>query len=171
MLDLNTLGRGLPAITPAFGQALAEAGGVCLEDRGHAQGAQLQVQGYASKSHALVWPAVTEQALRCWNDPEVATEHGAVGVAVLLAKNEIGCSVIERSRKGTGFDYWLGEEGDGVFQNKARLEISGIRQGDEKQLRARVKQKITQTDPSDGVLPAFVIVVEFGCPAAEVRQK
>ena len=51
MLDLNTLKDGLPAITPAFGAALAEAGGVCLEDRGHSQGKELQVQGHADSSH------------------------------------------------------------------------------------------------------------------------
>jgi hypothetical protein len=38
-------------------------------------------------------------------------------------------TVIERSRKGTGFDYWLGSEdeaGELPFQNKVRLEVSGI---------------------------------------------
>jgi len=171
MLDLNTLANGLPAITPALGKALAEAGGVCLEDRGHIQGKALQVQGYTKNEYALFWPAVTEQARRCWNDTEVATEYGAVGIAVLLAKSEIGYSVIERSRKGTGFDYWLGNDKDSLFQNKARLEISGIRKGDDKSLRTRVNQKVKQTDPSDGTLPAFVIVIEFGCPVAEVREK
>lgn len=150
---------------------MAEAGGVCLEDQGHPQGTQLQVKGRASITYSLFWPAVTEQVLRCWNDPEVATEHGAVGVAVLLAKGEIGHSVIQRSRKGTGFDYWLGAEEAGLFQNKARLEISGIRKGDATAVRSRVKQKLAQTEPSDGALPAFVIVVEFGCPVAEIVQE
>jgi hypothetical protein len=171
LLDLGRLAQGLPAITPAFGAILAEAGGVCLEDRGHAQGKELQVQGDWENAYLLAWPPVTQQALRCWNDPQVATEHGAVGIAVLLAKEEIGHEVIERSRKGTGFDYWMGEEGDTLFQNKARLEISGIRTGDERTIRSRTREKIKQTIPSDGMLPAFVIVVEFGVPVAEVRQK
>jgi len=42
MLNLNELGEGLPAITPAFGRALAEAGGICLESEGHVEGEQLQ---------------------------------------------------------------------------------------------------------------------------------
>ena len=171
MLDLNELGRGFPAITPAFGKALAEACGVCLESQGHSQGQQLKVKGDYSNEYPLGWPAITEQTVRCWNYPEVATEHGAVGIAVLLAKREIGFSVIERSRKGTGFDYWLGDDSDLPFQNKARLEISGIRVGSDSSIRARISQKLKQTDPSDDVFPAYVIVIEFSRPIAELRKK
>lgn len=171
MLDLNELEKGLPAITPAFGKALAEAGGVCLESQGHIQGQQLRVKGDYSNEYSLAWPEVTSQAMRCWNVPEFTTEHGAVGVAVLLAQKEIGFSVIERSRKGTGFDYWLGDDNIDPFQNKARLEISGIRTGTNRTIRTRLLQKIKQTDPSDGILPAFIIVVEFSQPIAELKEK
>jgi hypothetical protein len=171
MLDLRDLIEGLPAITPAFGSALAEAGGVCLESEGHLQGDTIVVRGDFRNEHCLAWPSLTEQAIRCWNDPEVATEHGAVGIAVLLAKKEIGFTVVERSRKGTGFDYWMGDTRDEPFQNMARLEISGIRSGDDRIIRARVQQKLKQTNASDGVLPAFVVIVEFGNPVAEVHKK
>ena len=170
MLDLGDLGHGLPAITPHFGMALAEAGGVCLESQGHVQGVQLFVRGYRNKRYPLAWPPVTDQARRCWNDPEVATEHGAVGIAVLLAQKEIGYTVIERSQKGTGFDYWMGDGSSFLLQKKARLEISGIRRGSDR-VKTRVRQKLRQTDPSDGSKPAYVIVVEFGHPLAEVQEK
>lgn len=171
MLNLNSLGNGLPAITPSFGMSLAEAGGVCLESQGHAQGVQLNVRGYSNRRYPLAWPPITEQIRRCWNDHEVATEHGAVGIAVLLAQKEIGYTVIERSRKGTGFDYWMGEMSEYLFQNKARLEISGIRKGSDQQVRERVRQKLQQINRSDGTLPSYVIVVEFGQPRAEVQKK
>jgi hypothetical protein len=162
----------MPAITPAFGQYLAEAGAVCLESEGHSQGQTLSVCGSHRTSYQLTWPAVTDQVLSCLNDPEVATEHGAVGIAVLLAKKLLGYSVVQRSRKGTGFDYWLGDDSRMPFQNKARLEVSGIRHGDEAGVRARVRQKRRQTDASDGTaLPAHVIVVEFSQPAAQVEAK
>ena len=51
------------------------------------------------------------------------------------------------------------------------LEISGIREGNDQQVKARVQQKLKQTDRSDGALPAYVIVVEFGEPLAEVQEK
>ena len=171
MLDLNELSAGLPAITPPYGSILAEAGGYCFESVGHKPGDSIIIQGDYEKEYTLLWPTIDDQVRRCWNDPEVTTEHGAVGVAILLAKKEIGYDVIERSRKGTGFDYWLGNEEDNPFQNKARLEISGIRNGNNSQIRSRVKTKIKQTDPSDGMLPAFVIIVEFSKPLAEVRKK
>jgi len=171
MLDLNELADGLPAITPAFGMALAEAGAVCLEAEGHRQGDMLEVTGHCAAKYSLFWPPVTPQAQRCWNDEPVTTEHGAVGIAVLLAKKEIGYTVIERSRKGTGFDYWMGAETERPFQSKARLEISGIRCGDQHEIRKRRVQKLRQTNRSDGTLPAYVVVVEFSVPVAEVTQK
>lgn len=170
MLNLSDLANGLPAISPAFGQYLAEAGAVCLESQGHANGQELSVQGIHSQVYPLRWPEVTDQMERCLNDPEVATEHGAVGIAVLLMKCLIGYAVIQRSRKGTGFDYWLGDETDMPFQNKARLEVSGIRNGDQKTVKTRVRQKLMQAKVSDETrLPAYVVVVEFGQPLAEVR--
>lgn len=93
-----------------------------------------------------------------------------MGIAVLLAQKEIGYTVIERSRIGTGFDYWLGKESN-LFQKKARLEISGILRGSNSDVKARIRQKLKQTNRSDGVLPAYVIVVEFGHPLAEVQKK
>ncbi len=170
MLDLNDLGYGLPAITSEFGMGLAQAGGVCLESQNHEQGVQLSVQGYSNNSYPLTWPTITDQTRRCWNDPREATEFGAMGIAVLLAQKEIGYTVIERSRIDTGFDYWLGEESN-LFQKKARLEISGIRRGSKRDVKARIRQKLKQTNRSDGSLPAYVIVVEFGHPLAEVEKK
>jgi predicted NUDIX family NTP pyrophosphohydrolase len=76
MLDLSDLANGLPAISPAFGQYLAEAGAVCLESQGHANGQELSVQGIRSEGYTLRWPNVTDQMERCLNDPEVATDYG-----------------------------------------------------------------------------------------------
>ena len=92
-------------------------------------------------------------------------------MAILLARREVGYSVIERSRKGTGFDYWMGAESELPFERKARLEISGIRKGRNREVNARVKQKLKQIERSGDSPAAYVIVVEFGTPLAEVRQK
>ncbi len=173
MLDLNDLGKGdIPAISPAMGASLAEAGGVCLESQGHTQGVRLIVRGYSDNTYTLVWSPITEQSRRSWNDPENATEYGALGIGILIAKAEIGYEVIRRSWKGTGFDYWIGLASDEGFVNKAGLEISGIRDGDEHIIRARVREKLQQTDRSDHLkLEIYVIVVEFGRPLAEVHKK
>jgi hypothetical protein len=79
--------------------------------------------------------------------------------------------VVERSKKGRGFDYWLGDDDDLLFVGKARLEISGILSGSKAQIAARVKEKKGQLKPSDYLAPGYVAVVEFGQPAAHVEVK
>ena len=177
MLDLNELGLGLPGITPEWGKAMAQAAGVCLESQGHRQGVQLHVTGVGENTYVLHWPLTTGQTLRAFADFQEATEFGATAIAVLLAKKEFRYAAIERAVKGTGIDYWLGPETDGPpFQFKARLEVSGILrvEGNDKEVESevasRIRQKLRQTQPSSGSLPAYVIVVEFGTPLAGVNK-
>lgn len=96
-------------------------------------------------------------------------------IAILLAIKKTGYSTVERSIKGTGFDYWLGEAKNTEelpFQRKARLEISGIRSGNEYQVNRRVNMKLMQTNRSDNIgLPAYIIVVEFSMPMSIFKEK
>lgn len=74
---------------------------------------------------------------------------------------------MQRSAKGSGVDYWLGNESDdvGLFQKKARLEVSGILVGTNSEMQRRLKRTLAQTAPSDSTsLPAYVAIVEFGAP-------
>jgi hypothetical protein len=104
---------------------------------------------------------------RCYNDPDRATELGACAVAILLIRDLTGLTTIEQSRRGDGFDYWLGSAEELSFQ--ARLEVSGVRVGDDTAVRARVNQKLRQTHRSDASgLPAYVVVVLFSRPMAYV---
>lgn len=173
MIDLNILGEGdIPAISKSVGAFIAEAGGVCLEHNGHTRGHTLSVRGYRNNQYSLSWPLITSQSFAAWNDLEQATEYGAVAVAVLVAKAEIGYEILRQSRKGTGFDYWIGSASEEGFVDKAGLEISGILKGDDRTIRARVREKLNQTDQSDqSQLEMYVIVIEFGRPLAEVQKK
>ena len=171
-IDLEKLADGLPAITPSLGASLAEAGAICFAGQGHTVGVELKVDGEYIETFKVYWPIITEQMRRCWNDEEVTTEHGAYAVAFLLIRSLTEFTVIERSRKGIGFDYWLGYEDDEIpFQNRARLEISGIRKGNDRVVKARIKQKINQAKRSGGLLRVFIIVVEFGRPLSYVVKK
>jgi hypothetical protein len=58
-------------------------------------------------------------------------------------------TIVERACKGTGFDYWLGDEDDDLFQWKARLEISGILKG--------TKKRSTQGFETNSLKPMFPI--------------
>ncbi len=55
--------------------------------------------------------------------------------------------------------YFIDTEGIIPFQNKVRLEVLGIRKGDDSRVKARVKQKKEQTKSSDGKYPAYIILV------------
>ena len=173
-LVITDLAKGLPAITPSFGAALAEACAVCLKEQKHSQGVEITVDGDFDAKFELFWQPVTEQMLRCWNDEEFTTEQAAYGIAFLIIRELTDLTVIERSRKGTGFDYWLGtsdtDEGQ-PFKNKVRLEVSGIRKGNLSLVKARVKQKKEQTKVSDGLFPAYIIIVEFSTPLSYVECK
>lgn len=175
VLSLQSLNQGLPAITPAFGAAIAEAGAICLTDEAHQPGVMLEIEGAFSTPFKLDWQPVTPQARRCWNDEEYTTEQAAYGVAFLLILQLTNFTVIERSRKGTGFDYWLGIPDATAtlpFQRMARLEVSGIRKGSRSQINTRVKQKTEQTRASDAQgLPAYIIVVEFSRPISVIITK
>ena len=176
MLDLRELRLGLlPGVTAAAGGALAEAAGVCLESQHHRQGVVLRVQGDRQARHEMRWPLITPQAVRTWADEQEATEEGAAGVAALLAREEIGYLVVERSKRGTGFDYWLGNSPDEVAAYKAKMEVSGIRNGSEAEINDRVREKMEQmqkpSPPVAPALPAYAVVTEFSRPVAEIRER
>jgi hypothetical protein len=106
-------------------------------------------------------------------DLQEATEYGAYGVALVIAVKITGIPFVERSAKETGIDYWLGDGADerGIFQRTARLEVSGILRGNDKQITARLKTKIIQTKRSDQtLLPAYAIIVEFAEPTARLTR-
>jgi hypothetical protein len=133
----------------------------------------MAVKGDFQSELSIQWIPLIDpaQVRRTWGDPEVATEHGAYALAALLVVVLTPWTIVERSRKGTGFDYWLGPKGSPgeLFQGKARLEVSGIRSGSLRDVERRVGQKRQQVNRSarSGV-PAVVAVVEFGVPGSHV---
>jgi hypothetical protein len=110
--------------------------------------------------------------LHCYADLGEATERGAYGIAILLVMHLAGFKVVQRSVKGTGFDYWLGFADALPFQDKARLEVSGILNGNEGVISSRLRIKIEQTRKSDRLnIPAYVVIVEFGNPLSRVKTR
>jgi hypothetical protein len=177
----------LRGITPSYGGSLAEAASVCLEDQGHGPVVLLEVVGAFDAEFELVRQGVTDEIRMSHNDLVRAAEDGACAVAVLLVRELSGWSAFcqaarsgRRSTRGlergtnnkTGFDYWVGSVDDGLFQDKARLEVSGILRGTGSRIRWRAKGKMVQPSVSDATgLPAYAVVVEFGRPIAEIARR
>ena len=173
ILDMDILKEGLPGITPAIGTLFAEASLLCFHQHGHPVGTRLIIDGTFKTSHPVIWSdAITEQTVDAWQDQQEATEFGACGIAILLVLKLTSYTVIRRAVKGDGIDYWFGkQDAQPPFQNAARLEISGILTGDDSAIRRRLREKQAQTTPTDGLLPAHVVIVEFSSPLAHYLVK
>lgn len=153
-----------------MGAFAAEAASVIFESNSHQSGVQMEVLEEQLSTYSVLWPPPHANAKATHNDLQDAVEHGAYGIAFLLAEALTTFKVIERSRKGTGFDYWLGEGDSHPFQRAARMEVSGII-NNPSSVDGRVKVKMTQTDRSKGTLPAFIAVVEFGQPKSVFKKR
>ena len=153
--------------------AMAEAAAVCLEDNGHGSGTPLKVSGSNRGTFTVQWTALPIQAHAEWADLQEATEHGAYFIAIRLVDNLTGLTVVQRSKKGTGFDYWLAPKGTKtlLFQNTSRLEVSGILRGSRAAVRQRARQKLQQALSQIRTGAAYAAVVEFGSPLAHMVKK
>lgn len=174
ILDIHDILDGFQGITPAKAQFLHESCVVCLHRNSHTSPKTMGVDGISKDPLDLRWTTqVTDQIERSCGDQEEATEHGAECIAALMAIRLTDYTIVRRSRKGTGVDYWLGYKNDLLFQDAARLEVSGIFRGGDDKIAVRVKQKLAQTDQSygQGALPAYACVVEFGKPHAVFQKR
>ena len=147
---------------------------VCMHRNNHDDEVFLELIGDKKASIALTWDDYfDEQIDRAWNDQDVATEYGAVCISAMLVRECTDYTIIERSRKGTGFDYWLGYDNIIPFQNSARLEISGIFiETEQNNVEKRFQKKKKQTNQSDDTrLPAYISIVEFSKPRAIFAKK
>ncbi len=172
-LSLNELEKGLPGISEKVGSFLCEASSYCFHLQKHKNGVEMHVKGDSEKVFQVTWEnEITEQTRNTWNDTQDLIEFGASGVAILLTIEMTDFTVIRRAKKGEGIDYWLGKK-DSIlpFEDAARLEVSGILEGNESTIKTRVKQKKAQTYPTDGVFPAYISVIEFSKPVSHLEKK
>jgi hypothetical protein len=170
---LSSLKEGMPGLTPTWGGVLAEAASVCLEEQNHEICVELVVDGIFEELLVLERLTVDEQMRDSHYDEQEATEHGACGIAILGICCLTNLRVLKRSWKGSGCDYWIGPDKDPWFEGAVRLEISGIRKGDESTIRTRVQRKVQQTQLWGGtnLSPAFVGVVEFSRPLLRIAKQ
>lgn len=172
-IKITDIKRGLPGISSIAAQQLYETFEVCMHSSGHSEVVPLILAGDFTDSIVLHWQdECNELKIRTYADMQYTTEHGAVCLSVMLTTALTPYTIIERSRKGTGFDYWLGDKNSYLFQRKARLEVSGILHGDDSMIKNRHAAKIEQTNKSDKLqLPAYISVIEFSKPKALFAKK
>ena len=176
ILNISELNNGLPTITSSYGQEMAEAAVFCLQKNSHQSEKCIlnciKTIKNDTTDFQLIWDELDPRVENTYSDIEEATEHGAMGLAMLLSIKLTKYKTVKRSMKGGGFDYWIGDKDGNMFQEKARLEVSGIFQGNDSQFKSRVKQKFKQTNISDSSgFDCFVSVIEFSKPMASFLSK
>ena len=167
-VDLRAFAQGTHHLSPAMCANLAEAAVVCLTQQGHVSDIPMDVDG---QEVTVVCGTPDTRAGASHADRQEATEEGAVALAITLVRDGTEFDVIQRSWKGTGFDYFLAHAGSNPpFDRAACLEVSRIFDEDDLTMARRIKQKQQQIDAGDGALPGFVVVVGFRQPRAAVRS-
>ena len=151
-------------VTESISGAYAEAACVCL-DRHHAPDVDFAVEDTGKSSIAKAsWASpVDARVLSAWNNVTDTTENGAYGLALAAVECSRGLVAIRRAETLTGADYYVNTPDAPVDDLEAsfRLEVSGMESGDETAIKARLRQKIAQTEKSKSNLPALVWVVAF----------
>ena len=171
---IRPINLGTPAISDPYATMLGEAAAVCFEENSHRSGVALNLAGVSTQTFAIEWQKLEAAHKSTYADLQEATEFGAYGMALVVIREVTGKTAIERSAKGGGFDWWIGDSDDpsGLpFHGKARLEVSGILRDRGGALETRLQVKKRQTDPSDSLGPAIIAIIEFGQPKAHIEVK
>jgi hypothetical protein len=174
-VNFDSLKAGKLGLSVAYGAFLAEGAAFCLYKNDHHSPSDLALTLDVPAIASLLWNEVGPELDSTWADLKEAAEYGAYAVAIVVCLQVTNLSRVERcAQEGTGIDIWLTSNIDdrGIFQRSARLEVSGILNGDRSRIAARLKEKLDQTKGSDDTkLPAYVAVVEFGSPEMRMTKR
>lgn len=177
-LDLALIRSGWSRLTKTMSQMFAEAASFLLERQGHkiaeAGGemipVNLSVNGDRTVVCCLTALPVDDAMRRTYLDIPEATEWGACAIAIMVIAKFTPYVVAKRSSKGNGEDYYLCKKDSQLFQDAARLEVSGTVK--RPHFYGRIKQKHKQICAFDsGSVPAFVVVADFSKPTPRCYMK
>lgn len=174
-LSLESLADGIPVIFGGGHHWLVQKCVFSLDRQGHASGVVLHVVQESSTdcNFSLTWELeANEQLRKAHADSVESVEDSAKALSFLLVRELTPYTAVEQAQRGTTVDYFLSEKernDDLIFNNTARLEMSGINAGDMQQVDARVKDKLDRL--RDDPLPAYIVVVEHKAPLAKMVVK
>jgi hypothetical protein len=131
------------------------------------------MNGSINADCGLLWDECSDVMKATYNDANDATAHGAYCIAILMIYKYKQLKVWDKSPTYNGYDYSLvpldtDNDAGYVFEGTARLEVSGIRNGDTATITQRVKEKIERLRRNKN--SGTVFVVEFGEPSGKVVE-
>jgi len=178
-VDLRDLSACGPLLTRRAREYFGEVASFCLR-QARPKGPVTIRFAAASADRELVVAvhAITQAMRRTYGDHQDATEHGAYGVALLLAATEMRMQFAGRCYKGPGFDFLLAPPGqlsvdaNDIFADNWGLEATGILRGGEREISDRFRIKRKQVAVAARSRRILIAVVEFSSAAAifELRQ-
>lgn len=148
-----------------LGRKFCEAAAALLEQRGHAPGVLLKIDGDFRRSYAMVWSRRKRSSDDAAKHP---LEWAAYGIAIVLARVELGKVVVDMADGPAGLEFWLDDESNDegfCFDGMTTLNVSGILEGGEAAI-ASLTSGIpsASTDASTPKMTVYVAIVEFGAP-------
>jgi hypothetical protein len=98
-----------------------------------------------------------------WANAIDATEAGAYGCVIAGVELLRGVFAVRRAETGTGADYYVGPADSGIedLEECSRLEVSGVRDGDFRDVSRRLTEKVEQARRGKSNLPALAGVMGF----------
>jgi hypothetical protein len=151
------------ALTPAIAGSYEEAASVCLSDH-HSPPIEIVLHDNGVTSEASVsWTLPSSRVIGAWANEIDTTEDGAYGCVIAGIELLRGVFAVRRAETGTGADYYIGPPDSGIedLEDCSRLEVSGVRDGDFREVSRRLAEKVEQARRGNSNLPALAGVMGF----------
>ncbi|MDE2749517.1 MAG: hypothetical protein OXI34_11185 [Chloroflexota bacterium] len=179
VLDLDQLRKAIPYMSVNLADLIHEAVVMCFHHGQHRSGVACQIRDFENilAAATIVWTkSFSDIIQRTFGETGYAVEFAAEGIACLTITEFTEYTVIERSIRHDGVDFWLAskdETGRHTFQRAARMESKGITEARyPSDIKNQLDRGIKQTKQSDHTdLPVYIIATEFSQPVIYMVQR
>lgn len=149
----------------------------CMGNCSHTTGVTLNIKNVTTCEDfqfLLHWDIAYDERMQAAHaDENESAEKSAIAIAFLLMTQLFPYMVVRQAKRGKHFDYILADKNATLpFQSDtaAVLECSGIMQGGQSKINARIKEKETRFRKKAQDHPVFIAVVEHSEPVAQIKK-
>lgn len=160
------------ALTQLIAGSYYEAASVCLSRHGSPPAAMRVSDNGTESSAQISWTVPTAQVQGAWNNEIDATEAGAYCCVIAGIELCRRLFAVRRAQTGTGADYYVGPLGAGEedLEDCIRLEVSGVSDGGDGEVRRRLRGKVQQAQAGSSSLPAVAGVIGFSAKLLMIQD-
>ena len=159
-LPLDNMNQRHYALETSIAKYYLKAARVCL-DRHHSSPKTFILDKDDQKYTAnLEWSKANKRTRTGFANRDEATRDGAYICAIAAVELLYDMFAVSRAENLTGADYYLSNSADDL-EASFRLEVSGIDEGNNSDIKYRLGEKIEQTRNGKSSLPAIAAVVGF----------